>query len=155
MISSTRRRLCTISRVADGYVDDVTGFTNLFEEEMAGEIISPARLAKRPKPMPICGTRCFTFREELWNCRNASGTQSFQTRKVDFYQRQTIAAEGGVITVDTKPPSRIELRDSQNHTRLLGVKNARLAHRRIRQLAHQGKSIAVRKTAHGMHRYPD
>ena len=44
--SSIRRVISIIDRVADGYVDDVTGFTNLFHEEMAGETISPARLAE-------------------------------------------------------------------------------------------------------------
>ena len=115
-------------RVADGYVDDVTGFTNLFAEEMAGETITPSRIASVAQKDANIWHSLLDFSGGALELQKCFWYALLPNDSGGFMTKDEIQADGGIITVDTTPPSTIELRDPSDPHKTLGCHKCPTGH---------------------------
>ena len=127
-------------RAADGYVDDVTGFTNLFQEEMMGQVITPSRLAEAVQADANLWHSLLHFsggalelQKCFWYALIPDGTGG-------YLSATQVEAQNGSITVDTRPPSKIELRDPSLPYKTLGCQKCPLGTQTAQTLAIREKA---------------
>ena len=133
-------------RAADGYVDDVTGFTNLFREEMCGTDITPARLAEAAQADANFWHSLLHFSGGALELDKCFWYAMIPNGKGGFCSKEEVETGGGTITVNTNPPSKIELRDLSDSHKTLGCQKCPLGTQKGSNTSDQNQGLTVRKT---------
>ena len=108
------------SRAADGYVDDVTGFTNLFERQMKGESVTVAELARATESDANLWNSLLTFSGGALELSKCFWYAIVPTGVGTLMTKEDLTAHGGNINIDSVPPVEVTLRAPTESHKTLG-----------------------------------